>query len=46
MKALSARQIEKVLIVPVPIHKASQPLKIGTFLSIVKQSGIDRSVFK
>lgn len=70
MKALSAKQIEKVLMshgfviarqrgshriykhqdtarmVPVPIHKASQPLKLGTFLSIFKQSGIPKSLWK
>jgi len=33
-------------IVPVPIHKLNKPLKIGTLLSIVKQSGIDRNDFK
>lgn len=33
-------------IVPVPVHKANKPLKIGTLLSIVKQSAVDRKNFK
>jgi predicted RNA binding protein YcfA (HicA-like mRNA interferase family) len=33
-------------IVPVPLHGGNKTLPIGTFLSIVKQSGIDREDFR
>jgi predicted RNA binding protein YcfA (HicA-like mRNA interferase family) len=32
-------------IVPVPLHGGNKPLPIGTFLSIVKQSGVDPKEF-
>lgn len=32
--------------VPVPLHRGNKVLPIGTFLSIVKQSGIDPKQFK
>jgi len=32
--------------VHVPVHKASRPLKTGTLLAIIKQSGIDRNLWK
>jgi predicted RNA binding protein YcfA (HicA-like mRNA interferase family) len=32
--------------VPVPLHGANKPLPIGTFLAIMKQSGIDPAEFK
>lgn len=33
-------------IVPVPVHRQNQPLKRGTLQAIIKQSGLDRSVFR
>lgn len=33
-------------IVPLPVHKLNKPLKIGTQLAIIKQSGIERSEFE
>lgn len=33
-------------IVPVPLHGGNKPLPIGTFLAIVKQSGLDSKLFK
>lgn len=32
--------------VPVPLHGCNKVLPIGTFLAIVKQSGIDPQKFK
>ena len=33
-------------IVPVPLHRKNKPLPIGTFLAIVRQSGIAREEFE
>jgi mRNA interferase HicA len=33
-------------IVPVPLHGKNKPLPIGTFLAIVKQSGIGQDNFR
>lgn len=32
--------------VPVPIHAKNKPIYLGTFMAIVKQSGIPKEMFK
>lgn len=39
------RHIQTGQIVPVPLHGGNKSLPIGTFLAIVKQSGIDPKEF-
>jgi predicted RNA binding protein YcfA (HicA-like mRNA interferase family) len=33
-------------IVPVPMHGGNRPIPIGTFLAIIKQSGLSSELFK
>lgn len=36
---------EENIMVVVPIHGKNNPLKIGTFLKIIKQSGLSKEIF-
>ena len=40
------KNIETGVIVPVPMHGKNNPIKIGTFKSIIKQSKIAQSEFE
>jgi len=31
--------------VPVPFHSGTKPIHIGTFMAIIKQSGLDKTLF-
>ena len=40
------KQVVDGNIVPVPQHGRNRPIPIGTFLAIVKQSGLEQSAFE